>query len=149
MPQRQADVFRHPRRMTLRSALLALVLPLVLGVGCDDGHVDDDGHHDGESPSGAECPDGSALTWETFGQTFMTNYCTRCHATTVAANMRNGAPSDHNFDKVELVREMIEHIDSEAAAGPDAVNTEMPIGSPAPTEDERRQLGEWLACGAP
>jgi hypothetical protein len=39
-------------------------------------------------------------------------------------------------------------VDEQAAAGADAVNTAMPEGSPAPTEAERRQLGEWLACGA-
>jgi hypothetical protein len=49
----------------------------------------------------------------------------------------------------EAVRMQLEHIDFEAAAGPDSVNTEMPIGSPTPTEAERKQLGEWLACGAP
>jgi len=39
-------------------------------------------------------------------------------------------------------------IDSQAAAGADAVNTAMPDTDPKPTEAERRQLGEWLACGA-
>jgi hypothetical protein len=39
-------------------------------------------------------------------------------------------------------------IDRSAAAGPKAVNTYMPDGSSVP-EAERRQLGEWLACGAP
>ena len=43
---------------------------------------------------------------------------------------------------------ILEHIDEQAAAGPDAVNTEMPIGAPAPTQAERQLLGEWLACGA-
>ena len=34
-------------------------------------------------------------------------------------------------------------------ASPSNVNTEMPLGNPAPSEDERRQLSVWLACGAP
>jgi hypothetical protein len=42
-----------------------------------------------------------------------------------------------------------EHIDEQAAAGPDHVNTSMPPSGPRPSEAERRQLGEWLACGAP
>ena len=79
----------------------------------------------------------------------MDSYCTRCHSTTLTGSSRQGAPNDHNFDSVELVREEIEHTDEQAAAGPDAVNTGMPIGGPTPTEDERRKLGEWLACGAP
>jgi hypothetical protein len=44
---------------------------------------------------------------------------------------------------------ILEHIDEQAAAGPDAVNTETPIGAPAPTQAEQQLLGEWLACGAP
>jgi len=39
-------------------------------------------------------------------------------------------------------------IDRSAAAGPKAVNTFMPQSGSVP-EAERRQLGEWLACGAP
>ena len=33
-----------------------------------------------------------------------------------------------------------------AAAGPDAVNTLMPPDGDKPTEEQRRQLGQWLAC---
>ena len=79
----------------------------------------------------------------------MASYCVRCHSTTLTGAARQGAPNDHNFDSVTLVREEMDHTDEAAAAGPDAVNTGMPIGSPAPTEAERRLLGEWLACGAP
>lgn len=67
----------------------------------------------------------------------------------MTGSARQGAPSDHNFESAQLVRTQIEHIDGEAAAGPDSVNTSMPIGSPTPAEAERKQLGEWLACGAP
>ncbi len=48
-----------------------------------------------------------------------------------------------------MIRDQLDDIDTIAAAGPDAVNTEMPPDTPAPTEEERRKLGEWLACGAP
>ena len=68
-------------------------------------------------------------------------------AATTAA--RHGAPAFHDYDTVEGVRQTIEHIDEQAAAGPNAVNTIMPEDAPKPTEAERRQLGEWLACGAP
>lgn len=120
--------------------LLALC-PVLWLAACEE---DEEG-----SPSGAVCPENSTLTWDNFGKPFMTNYCTRCHSTALTGSARQGAPNDHNFDSAELVREEIEHTDEQAAAGPDAVNTLMPIGVPTPSEDERRKLGEWLACGAP
>jgi len=121
---------------------LALVL---LAPACEDDH-DHDHDHTG---SGAVCKEGSTLTWASFGEGFMADYCTSCHASTLSGAARRGAPSDHNFDTVDLVREQLDHIDEHAAAGPDAINTAMPIGSPVPSEAERRLLGEWLACGAP
>ncbi|WAS91271.1 hypothetical protein [Nannocystis punicea] len=126
--------------------LLGLTAALVLFVtsGCEHGHDHGEG-----TPSGADCPEDSTLTWDSFGKDFMSNYCTRCHSTSLSGSQRSGAPSDHNFETAALVREQLEHIDEGAAAGPDAVNTAMPIGDPQPTEDERRQLGEWIACGAP
>ncbi len=99
--------------------------------------------------SGAVCPGDSKLTWDSFGKGFMDSHCVRCHSTALTGAARQGAPSDHNFESAALVREEIEHVDWEAAAGPDSINTGMPIGTPAPTEAERRMLGEWLACGAP
>lgn len=128
---------------TLRTGLLglALVLVLVPVPGCDGG---EDG-----TPSGAVCPEDSTLTWDNFARPFMDSYCTRCHSTTLTGASRQGAPNDHNFDSAELVRQELDHTDEQAAAGPDSVNVLMPIGDPKPTEEERRKLGEWLACGAP
>lgn len=101
------------------------------------------------TPSGGVCPEDSTLTWANFGQKFFVDYCTQCHSTELTGAQRQGAPEDHNFDTVELVLTQIEHIDGQAAAGPDSVNTLMPLGEPKPTEGEREKLGEWLACGAP
>lgn len=130
-------------RLALRPGLLAALLPLVALPACEDDH-DDDG-----TPSGATCPQDSTLTWENFGQAFMDTYCNRCHGSSVKGADRQGAPSDHNFDTRELVQEMIDHIDETSAAGPKITNTAMPIGAPTPTDEERRKLGEWLACDAP
>jgi hypothetical protein len=130
--------------MSLRTCLLAVCLSSLLAA-CD-GNDDDGGH---ETPSGAVCAEGSTLTWDNFAEDFFASYCTRCHSTTLSGAARNGAPNDHNFDSVEMVRDEIDHTDEQAAAGPDSVNTLMPISGPAPTEEERRKLGEWLACGAP
>ncbi len=126
-----------------RALLTPLLLLLGLVSACDHGHEDEG------PPSGATCPENSTLTWDTFGKGFMESYCTRCHATSVTGSARQGAPSDHNFESAALVRMQLEHIDQLAAAGPDSTNTEMPLGDPTPTESERQQLGEWLACGAP
>jgi hypothetical protein len=49
---------------------------------------------------------------------------------------------------LDQIRTNKDVIDRSAAAGPNAVNTYMPDGASVP-EAERRQLGEWLACGAP
>ena len=100
-------------------------------------------------PTGSTCPQGSTLTYANFGQQFMTNYCTDCHSSTKTGSARHGAPAFHDYDTVEGVRATIDHVDENAAAGPNAVNTLMPEDDPRPTEQERRQLGEWLACGAP
>jgi uncharacterized membrane protein len=116
-----------------------------LSLGCDDDHNDG-----GEGiPTGSVCPTTQTLTYANFGQAFFASYCQRCHASTVTGAARMGAPSDHTFDMVQDIQLLAEHIDELAAAGPDAVNTEMPPDGAKPTEAERRQLGEWLACGAP
>lgn len=140
--RQQRPVSRMVAPMLRVRLLSSVLLALALASACEDDHEEG-------SPTGADCPQDSTLTWDTFGKQFMESYCTRCHSTTITGSARQGAPSDHNFEAVALVREQIEHIDWTAAAGPDAVNTEMPVGAPTPTQDERRQLGEWLACGAP
>ena len=100
-------------------------------------------------PTEATCPPTSTLTWASFGQPFMTRYCTRCHAADVVGADRQGAPSFHDFDTVFGVRAVRVHIDETTAAGPAAVNTSMPPDGDRPTLAERQQLGEWLACRAP
>ncbi len=101
--------------------------------------------------TGATCPQGSTLTYDSFGKGFMSAYCTSCHASTLTGAARQRAPGDHNFDTLALIKQNpLSHLDAQSAGGPKAVNTIMPPrGSRAPTEAERKQLGEWLACGAP
>ena len=122
--------------------LLAGVVGL-LPVGCEDEHAQEG------VPTQSVCPTTQTLTYANFGQAFFNSYCQRCHAGTVTGAARMGAPADHTFDQIQDVQLLIDHIDEHAAAGPAGVNTEMPPSGPFPTEAERRQLGEWLACGAP
>lgn len=109
-----------------------------------------DSTHGGGEPTGETCPTGSTLTYGNFGKEFMSNYCIRCHSSSLSGSARQGAPSDHNFDTLEGIRDTnVEHIDEVAAASANQVNTMMPPSGPRPSLEERQQLGEWLACGTP
>jgi uncharacterized membrane protein len=100
-------------------------------------------------PTQSTCPQGSTLTYETFARPFMERYCTRCHARTLVGSARMGAPSFHDFDTLNGIRAFAEHVDWTSASGPASTNTSMPPDSPAPSAEERKQLGEWLACDTP
>lgn len=123
--------FRFARSATSRLLLAAGVIGL-LHLGCGDDLGD---------PTGSTCPTGgSALTYDNFGAEFMQKNCLSCHG--------NGGPESPNLSTVERVRANKDEVDRAAAAGPDATNTYMPDGASVSTE-ERKKLGEWLACGAP
>ncbi|MFO0608503.1 MAG: hypothetical protein U0324_35385 [Polyangiales bacterium] len=106
---------------------LWIALALAFALGCSKG-------------TGSTCPTNSTLTYDNFGRNFFSRYCDSCHGT--------GGRTRPSLASVTEIRARVSSVDQEAAAGPDNVNTSMPEGSPAPTEAERRQLGEWLACGA-
>jgi hypothetical protein len=115
---------RHPFRVLVALGLSALAISCG-GEGLGD-------------PTGSTCPTDSTLTYENFGQQFFSSHCLSCHS----------GKESPSLISVEAIRAEASEIDRAAAAGPDAVNTYMPEeGSVA--EAERRQLGEWLACGAP
>jgi len=102
-------------------------------------------------PTGTTCPTGGTqLTADNFATNFFNSYCTRCHSTEhVGIFKRHGAPPMMNFNTIEGAKMWSKEIDAWAGAGPNRVNTEMPPGNPEPSEDDRRKLSEWLACGAP
>ena len=101
--------------------------------------------------SGAGCGPASTLTYDNFGRAFFTTNCTPCHSSANVGAARRGAPASRNFDTLADIQAQSERIDTQAAAGPSRVNMLMPFvtASVFPTEMERRQLGEWLACEAP
>lgn len=139
----------------IRHALLAFAF--VAGA-CEDTEEDGDEECEAEEeeedeeapigpPSGATCPTDNTLTYENFGKPFMEMYCTRCHSSTLTTpEQRMCAPAFHDFDTLQGILPVAEHIDQFAAAGPSSTNTEMPENGPAPTLEEREQLGQWLAC---
>ncbi len=122
------------------------VSALLVCAGCapsEDGRVD-------EGPSGAECPEDSTVGWSNFAREFFESYCVECHDSSLRGAERQGAPSAHDFDSLVLTRTIpADHLDEVAASGPLATNRSMPPTDPTPTDEERRKLGEWLACGMP
>lgn len=99
-----------------------------------------------ELPSGATCPESSTLTYDTFARAFFEDHCTRCHSADLGPLERGAAPVGVNFDSLDAIRSVgAEEIDEHAVKG--GSDAEMPPGDPLPSEGERADLGEWLACG--
>ena len=113
------------------------------------------------TPTQAGCPDPDpgTLTWDSFGQKFMTDHCTWCHDSSLTHAQRNGAPLYHDFNTLMGVLVIPDHVDEQAGSGPAADNNFMPpsrcpstLGGaidrdcPRPTEQARRDLAVWLAC---
>jgi uncharacterized membrane protein len=100
------------------------------------------------SATDSTCPTANAPTYASFGESFMASYCTGCHSR--EAGDRHGAPSDIELDTEADVIQHASEIDQTAAAGPSAKNTAMPdMSGPVhvqPSEAEREQLGQFLAC---
>ena len=88
-------------------------------------------------------PQGTQLTYESFGARWLETNCNRCHS--ASEGHRSGAPVSYRFDTFDEVRMHKARIFVRAAAS----NTTMPPGPDDPNPDERDQLAEWLACGAP
>lgn len=127
-----------------------VVFTALLGLascGEDDPAACPEEEHEHEGvQTGAAC-NGSPLTYENFGQEFMENYCTGCHSSTLeGSEARSCAPADHNFDSLNEIVLNRDHIDESAAAGPNGENHAMPPSGSRPTDEERVNLGIWLAC---
>lgn len=88
--------------------------------------------------TGATCPPASTLTYANFGQPFMDKYCLSCHAGKDRPSLSTQAQ----------IKAEIDGIMKTTASGPTGTNDSMPEDQDVSVE-ERTQLGEWLACGAP
>ncbi len=105
----------------------------------------------GSEPQGvftqSVCPPVDPPTYASFGMQLVERYCTSCHDSAKTGTQRGGAPLTIDFDTLSLLRMWTSQIDKQAAFGPAAENQLMPpAGKPAPTDDERRILGEYIAC---
>ena len=133
---------------------------LVFAVACTNPHP---------TSTGTTCADPdpmtgtTTLTYDNFGHVFMEQYCNNCHNHCLKLSQRNGAPLFHDFDYLEGVLEVPDHIDQQAGSGPKATNTFMPGAGtggrcpsapggpldedcPSPTMEERANLSQWIAC---
>jgi hypothetical protein len=124
----------------------ALVGAALVAAACSSGGSSADGATAaGVSPiPDRVCPKTSPLTYESFGAPFFLDYCTGCHASTVAEGDRRGAPVGVDFDTLDGIRSKLGLVYARAADD----HTAMPPAG-GPNADIRHQLGDWLACGAP
>ena len=133
-------------------AQCSLVVWVLCFAGCASDAVEPDGGEAVEPitnlSTGSICPDDSTLRYESFGRAFFASYCLRCHSAAVSGSERL-APEGRNFDELAQIREDAVWIDQFAAAGPKGEHQSMPPNGEKPTLQQRTQLGEWLACGAP
>ena len=133
-----------------------LIIMIALTVACTT---------EAPTPTGAVCsdPNNPQFTWANFGSDFMCHSCTNCHDSSLKLDQRNGAPLFHDLDTLLGVMEVALHTDEQAAWGPKAHNSFMPgagtggrcpstLGGPLdencpkPTDQERLNLGVFLAC---
>jgi len=125
------------RATTFRSVAVAVGVGLAMalasfGAGCAEPFED------------AVCPsEGTDLTYDNFGKRFFQHQCNGCHS--VGSEDRRGAPEGVNFDDLDEIHDWTEYIYDRSAG----VNDSMPPGPDDPPIEERDDLAEWLACGAP
>ena len=89
-----------------------------------------------------DCMDAQLVTYNNFGESFMTHSCQGCHAS--SAPNRFEAPEDISFDDLEAVWEQSDVI---LAVATGATPTMPPQGGV--TELQRTKLIWWLRCGEP
>lgn len=115
--------------MTLRLRTAGLALIGLVALACEGPETLDD----------RPCtPRGAALTYDGFGRGFFARWCVTCHGA-------GEGKSSRSFTTLESIRAARARIFVNAAAD----NTAMPPGPDDPPRDEREQLADWLACGAP
>lgn len=114
-----------PVRRALPSLLL---LPLLACGGGED-----------DSAAAALCADAPVVTWDNFGEGFLTESCQSCHAAETPD--RHGAPEEVTFDTEADALAWADRILARAAADPP---TMPPAGGTH--ADDRELLTIWLTC---
>ncbi|MDB4990520.1 MAG: hypothetical protein JWN04_5698 [Myxococcaceae bacterium] len=78
----------------------------------------------------------SELTYDTFGEAFLSSYCVSCHGPTLAENRVR-------LDSLSNLSSNANKAKSEVASG-----SMPPRGASAPSSTERAMFSAWMACGA-
>jgi len=108
--------------------VISLLLACTSSTGSDSG-----------APSPSSCDDAPMVTWDSFGEGFVTESCQTCHAST--ATNRNGAPLSVVFDTRE---ETLAQADAILRVVTSDVPTMPPQGGIS--EDDRALVSYWLTC---
>jgi Sec-independent protein translocase protein TatA len=100
------------------------------------------------------CPPDNTLTWRSFGGGFLLTWCTGCHSSHLAADARQDAPTDINFDTHAAFKPHASLVYERAVLEAHAFIRDPNTGSPMPPaglppESDRQRLTQWIACGAP
>jgi len=104
---------------------LVVVLVGVAGLGCE----------------GPSCDREPALTYENWGQAYLSTYCTGCHSALVEGEPRKGATVGVDFN---TYGDVLAHVERIEARGTGAAPTMPPSGGPS--AQEVALLDEWLTC---
>ena len=94
---------------------------------------------DSGEPEADFCDDAPNLSWNNFGQGFLTEACQGCHAT--AADNRYGAPDEVVFDTAEVTWAQADRILARATGDFPSMP---PLGGTSATD--RQKLEIWLRC---
>ena len=96
-----------------------------------------------DSPSIEACEE-SPWTYENTGDPYMRTWCTSCHHSEMSGDNRVDGTEGINLNGFGNVSALLERIEARALGD---TPTMPPSGGP--TQIERDQLAEWIACGAP
>jgi cytochrome c5 len=95
------------------------------------------------APSNLTCSTGSALTYSSFGSSFLLKYCRSCHSSSVVGVDRRGATVASNFDSAVDAQ-----VWRSAILGRISGGKKMPPAGDIDAQD-LKAAKDWLGCGAP
>jgi hypothetical protein len=104
-----------------------------------DDTADDSGTDSGTDSVDPICADAPVVTWDSWGQGFLSANCQSCHSSTTLD--RHGAPDDIIFDDRDTALAVSDRILARSAGD----NPTMPP-SGGVSEDDRYRLEVWLTC---
>jgi len=95
------------------------------------------------APTNLTCATGSALSYTSFGGSFLLKYCRSCHSASVTTEQRGGATTGVNFDSA-----LDAQVWRGAILGRLGGDKKMPPAGDIDAQD-LKAAKEWLGCGAP